>query len=130
MTPLTNYDLCVQKVWSENKNGTGAMTTARNFYWVITWKLLFSWGIKIWLGESTGGNFVGAGGNEQIISCWRTLAILPSPSKGNTALCVNVFIYVYGSTSFSLICGAQVFSSSKISMACFQWNLLDNTIKF
>ena len=42
-----NYcDLCVQRVWNCNKNGTGEMTTAKNevssFYWVITWKLLFS----------------------------------------------------------------------------------------
>ena len=27
-----------------NKNGTGMMTTGKNFYWVITWKLLFSGG--------------------------------------------------------------------------------------
>ena len=40
---------CVYKKWSENKNGAGAMTTAKNEVF-IGWKLLFSgggWGVSL-----------------------------------------------------------------------------------
>ena len=45
-TKISIKNLCIQIAWSKNENGTGAMTTAKNFIWVITWKLLFS-GVRI-----------------------------------------------------------------------------------
>ena len=54
---------CMYRVWSFNKklDRSNEYNYKWSFYWVITWKFYlavggaFSWGIKIFVGESTGG---------------------------------------------------------------------------
>ena len=79
-----------EEEWFSRFKPFSKLKTSFWVYWVITWKLWFSWGGKLTFGggrKSTGGIFLiggEGGGNEQIFGWWGTP---PIPLVGKTLAC-------------------------------------------